>query len=537
MPSSRSPKQTTDEIFGGFAARLSQAARLPNINRYKALPQQELFHQSTKKGRILFGGNRGGKTYGGGADDVLILTKRHPYRSHLYPATGPIRMRFIGVDFDRGIDQGALPLFSQLIPPSFLKNGAWSDSYSPSTHMLTLEDGSTCSFMSYEQHANKFQVVSLHHIHFDEEPPKLIWDESMMRLVDTAGSWTLSETPVQQLEWVEDELIEPHKDGLRPDIDIFYLDTRDNTNLPPDELADLEANMSEEEKIVRLAGQYKGGSLVFPEFTRKWPNVIPQEAFKLTRDWTVYSHMDYGYANPTAWLWTAAHPDGSIITFRCLYSDHVIISEWAERWHAVNREIGVLLGYGENNDWRPAATVGDPSIANKTGAGQTGLTHQQAYSLAGVPIATEGIVKARSGNQNVGLEKIHTYLRKRPDTHPDKPGEPWWQITDNCTDLIGEVKKARKPHQTAANKEVQNTSEEIRDKDNHAIDASKYLFILTHDLRPVAYQAESDNAMQLMAEALGGVSVNYDTHQQVRHAMVSDDTEWLTSDSYSSLED
>lgn len=530
-----------DDVLGVFTERIAQAVRAPNINRYTPLANQELFHQSTAKGRILFGGNRAGKTFGGGADDVMILLKRHPYRSHLYPTEGPIRMRFIGVDFDRGIKQSALPLFSQLIPPSKLINGSWEDSYRPSDHMLTLADKSTVSFMSYEQNANKFQAVSLHHIHFDEEPPEQIFDESMLRLVDTGGSWTLSETPVQQLEWVQDKLIEPAESGTRTDIDVFYLDTRENTNLPVEELIALESTLTEEEKLVRLQGKYKGGSLVFPEFERKAPNVIPDEEFQLTREWAVYESMDYGYANPTAWLWTAVHPDGRIITFRCLYSKGVVVEEWAALVLSMRKSIA--RDYGLTDDEYAEMlgfTVGDPSINQANG--QTGLSVQQAYAIGGVYIGIEGIVQARAQNQNIGLDKMHTYLRPRPAHHPTMPGIPWWQILASCTPLIDELKKARKPRQTYATAQIKNGSEQIRDKDNHAIDAAKYKFIVAHDLRPEHYRQADDEAFEKLGAALGAAPLPAQRHPDVYAAMMSgSSTPWTihgaSGSDYRSLEE
>ena len=537
---SRKPPATYDELLGAFTERIAQTVRRPNIYRYGAMPHQELFHQCDTKGRILFGGNRAGKTYAGTADDVMILTRRHPYRSHLYPDEGPIRMRFIGVDFERGIEQTALPLFAELIPPSFLANGSWEDSYRAASHMLTLADKSTVSFMSYEQDANKFQSVSLHHIHFDEEPPKQIFDESMLRLVDVGGSWTLSETPVQQLEWVEDELIQPSLEGIRPDVKVFYLDTRDNVNLPPEELIALEASLTPEERVIRLEGKYKGGSLVFPEFTRKAPYVIDVQDFVLTDEWAVYESMDYGYANPTAWLWTAVHPDGSIITFRSLYSKSIVVSEWAAIVLSMRKEIARQYDLTDEEFGEMlAATVGDPSINQENG--QTGLSVQQAYAMGGVYIGIEGIVQARSGNQNVGLDKMHTYLRLRPDRH-EKAGIPWWQITATNTALIDEVKKARKPKQTYANEQIKNASEQIRDKDNHAIDAIKYLFIITHDLRPEHYREVDDAAFRQLGLALGAAPVPAQRHPDVYAAMMSgSSTSWdihgASGSDYRSLEE
>lgn len=486
MPPRRRGQVTTEDLLLGFADQLQNAATRPNINRFVPLAQQELFLKSQAKNRILFGGNRAGKTEGGVADDVYIMLGKHPYRQHMY-ADRPLRLRFIGVDFDRGIEQGALPKFAQMLPPSTLINGSWEDSYRASTHMLTLANKATCSFMSYEQDPNKFQIVSLDHVHFDEEPPKPIFDESKMRVLDTAGTWTMTETPVQQLEWVEDELIEhaqpPVGDGTQQ-IEVFYLNTLENIHLPVEELQDLVAGMNEQEKIVRLAGRYPPGSLVFPEFQRKYPFVISSQFLPRGPKWRISVAMDYGYANPSAWLWIAHHEDGSIVVFRCLYGPNITVKEWGAAVRAMNLQIAHELGYPDT--WRPSMYVGDPAIKQKgASAAVSGKTIQQLYGEEGIPIGVEGIVKARTGNQNVGLDRIHQYLRMRPEWMPSastsERGEPYLQITENCQPLINELRKARKPKQTLKAKENANPSEEIRDKDNHAIDALKYYLILGGD--------------------------------------------------------
>jgi phage terminase large subunit-like protein len=529
---------SVEDLLGQFSDRLSVTARVPNAYRFKPMPVQDLFLQSQAKLRVLFGGNRAGKTHIGVADEVLVLMRRHPYRQHLYPE-GPLRMRFIGVDFERGIDQGAIPKFQELLPASYLINGSWDDSYSASQHMLTLLDGSTVSFMSYEQSANKFQIVSLHHTHFDEEPPKAIYDEDKLRHVDVAGTVTISETPVQQLEWIQDEIIEPAEAGMLPNTDIFYLSTLDNVNLPEAELAELVATMSAEEQVVRLQGRYKAGSLVFPEFERKYPFVIPAEGFRLIADHhAVYESMDHGYVNPTSWNWTAVAPDGGITIFKQLYASGLVVDEWAKAVKNMRRDICVQYGLTPRTLVEMTrGTFGDPAIADSgNAAAQSGITIQQAYAIAGIHIATAGIRQARAGNQNIGLDKLHTYLRLRPD----KSGIPWQQITDECTPLIDELKKARKPKQLAANQAVKSSSEAIRDKDNHAIDAQKYLYIVTHDLRPMQHRSSnSHEAFVEMGKQMGAIPTAFTTHREVLKATMSSHTPWkiVESDSYASLED
>ncbi len=187
-------------------------------------------------------------------------------------------------------------------------------------------------------------------------------------------------------------------------------------------------------------------------------------------------------------------------------------------------------------------TVGDPSIGDKgLATAQTGITIQQAYSLKGVHIGIDGIRQARSANQNIGLDKMHTYLRLRPKAHP-RGALPWWQITEDCTPLIDEIKTARKPRQTQANKEVRNASEEIRDKDNHAIDAAKYLFIVTHDLRPAQYRTLEASEEADMTGFLQAVPTQAVTHNDIHDATMASGSRsgpWSVygSDSYYALEE
>ena len=536
-------RRTTDpfEALSAFGQRLTQAAHKPTINRYQPMPAQDIFHQMQVKHRVATGGNRSGKTFSTIADDVLVMLHRHPHRQHLYPDR-PLVGRFIGVDFERGIDQGAVPIFQQFLPPSALINGSWEDSYRKGEHVLHLADGGRISFMSYEQDPDKFQIVSLDWVHFDEEPPVPIFKESQLRLIDSGGCWTISMTPVQQMEWLQDEIIDPVRDGTRTDVGVVELDTEKNIHLSAEAVRELGEGLSDEEKAVRFRGQYLSGSLVFGEFTRKYPFVIPADFTPWPHQgWQIFESMDYGYANPTAWIWTAVHPDGSIVTFDIDYAPQVTIKEWAERVKAKRAEIGARLGLG--GPLTPVLTVGDPSIAQRN-SGQTGITNQEAYALEGIYIATDGIVSARSGNQGVGLDKMHTYLRLRPAAagRAASNGElemPWWQITENCEPLIWEMRRARKPRQTLKQQEVKNSSEQIRDKDNHAIDAQKYLFIVTHELRPERFASSSGgtgSALEGFQQATG-VTVNPfapETHREA-YATISADRR-IEPGSYRSLE-
>lgn len=525
-------KRNGDEVQSAldtFERRLTTAHETPNIYHYQPMPKQDLFHQDQTKNRILLGGNRSGKTFSGCADDIMILLRRHPFRNHMY-ADRPRRIRVIGTDFDRHIGDAILPLFQQLLPPSSLILGSWEDSYRRAEHKLFLADGSWCSFMSYEQSPSVFQSVSLDHVHMDEEPPQAIFKESIVRVLDTNGTWTITETPVTQMEWLQDELIEPAEDGTRTDVKVHRVSTLDNVHLPADELAQMQSVMTEAERKVRIEGAYTNDRMVFPMFERRAPYTVPLADFvmhfRANREfWSnadgtpeIVASMDYGLANPTAWLWHAAGRDGSIVTFAGLYAANVVIKDWAIRVKAMERAIARLLGLPLG--WAPTVRIGDPAIAKREN-GQTGLSNQQAYSLEGIHIHTQGITAMRAGDFNVGLDKMRSYLRMRRGGVSPVTNEPapWWQIAhseardwsklvepllltemESCmgtTAFIDEMRRARRPKQTLIQQEQKNIPEQIRDKDNHAIDAAKYYMMLKHDLRPNTQAGEDTSAEAL----------------------------------------
>ena len=149
--------------FADLKAQLTSALRRtsvsPSIFGYRPQLHQENFHRSEKIGRLFLGGNRAGKTVAGAAETVMWLTGKHPYWQKFKP---PIRARAVGVDFDNGVNRIMKPEIARWIPPSELINGSWEDSYEKSSRTLTLNNGSTLEFMSYDQDVDKFAGTSRH---------------------------------------------------------------------------------------------------------------------------------------------------------------------------------------------------------------------------------------------------------------------------------------------------------------------------------------------------------------------------------------
>jgi len=121
----------------------------------------------------------------------------------------------VAVDFLNGVDKIILPLWKQWLPKKYLINGSWEDSYSRERHVLTLNNGSFVEFMSQDQDLDKFAGSSRHFIHFDEECPKSVWQECHARLIDTDGDWWMSQTPVQGMEWILEDVYIPAQEGTK----------------------------------------------------------------------------------------------------------------------------------------------------------------------------------------------------------------------------------------------------------------------------------------------------------------------------------
>jgi len=157
----------------------------PNAYGYQPHIKQAEFHQSDARKKLFIGGNRSGKTVGGAMEMVWWLTGKHPY---IETPPLPIRARAISVDYVNGVEKIIKPEVARWMPANELLGGSWEKAYSKEMRILTLANGSTLEFMSYESDVDKFAGTSRHCCWFDEEPPREIYIECLQRLLDTHAS-------------------------------------------------------------------------------------------------------------------------------------------------------------------------------------------------------------------------------------------------------------------------------------------------------------------------------------------------------------
>lgn len=449
------PKLSVDEIGGLFKEGLTRAVTRPTVHGYVPHDKQIRFHSASEQGRLYIGGNRSGKTVGGIIEDIYWLRGKHPYKRVPPP---PIRGRIVSVALNEGVKKIIIPELTRWIPPSDLINGSWEDSYNKSERTLTLSNGSFAELMSYDQDVGKFSGTSRHFTHFDEEPPRDIFNECKMRLADVAGHWWITMTPVEGMTWIYDEVYEP---GLEPDtnIAVIVIDSAENPYISTAEIENAISGMDDTEKQARKSGKFvQLGGLIYGKTFKRDKHVIPTMTVNqliAIKGWTHYASLDHGLNNPTCWLWHAVSPKGNVITYDEIYDSERLIHSYAAEIH-------------ERHKWegrrQPDIYVGDPAIAQRNG--QTGDSIQLAYIKEGIPIVLA------NNDVKVGLEKVNRYLELGKCL-----------ITENCVNLIKQKERYRwKVYENAKKRHDNNRREEPHKKDDHAVDSERYFYSFMPDL-------------------------------------------------------
>ena len=483
----------------------AQATR-PNLYAYKPHTKQYQFHTSEKHTRLYIGGNRSGKTVGGAVETCYWLMKRHPYRKLALPE-GPVRGRAVAVDFSYGVDMLMLPEISRWMPPSFLRNGSWEDSYDKEHRQLTLANKSTLEFRSYEQDLDKHAGASRHFIWFDEEPPQHIYNENSLRILDTNGYMWLTMTPVEGITWTYESLYLKGIENPDGDIAVIEIDTNENPHLSRAAIERVMGDLDPEERKARERGEYISvGGKIFKMFDTQ-RHILP-EFWLPPKEWEWYSSLDHGYNNQTAIMFHAVSPSNKIITFGEHYEREMIIDDHAKAYKRMVKQFGK----------EPEFNVGDPAINQRNAL--TGTSVKQEY-------ADRGIYWADANNDVLsGIGRMISYMKIN-----DENGNPLWQITPNCTNLITEIKKLRwATFQSKKSAFENNRKEQIHKKDDHACDSCRYFFSFMPDLTPNTPTGEDLEAIAKMhGSVIGAVrSENPEVGRwdELSRSTAKDTSEW-----------
>lgn len=437
------------------------------INYYHPHTKQETFHRSTKRNRWMFGGNRTGKTVSGGAEAVWYATGKHPYKQVKTPNRGWVVSLTNEVQRDVAQREVLRWLPKDMIEQVEMRRGTKDSLDTGIIDFIKLTNGSIIGFKSCEQGREKFQGTSQHWIWFDEEPPADIYAECKMRVVDTRGEIWGTMTPLQGLTWVYDVVYMNEKADA--EIQYWLMQWADNPHLSPDEIAQLEATMTEDERAARQYGKFVAMSgLVYKEFDEDIHVIDP---FDVPVSWFDNISIDPGLDAPLSAHFYAVDPVSNTVY---VIEEHYQAGQSVE-WHADElRKIAKRLGWPLSPNGY-LQTLIDSAANQKTLAAEKTVTE----------LFWEHKVMADTGVEKdvwTGIQRVKQFLKLRPHSQPDvwPRGKPKLFIFRNCVNMIREIKSYRwKPQQTA-----QDGPEKPVKKNDHAMDDLKYYIMSRPELAP-----------------------------------------------------
>lgn len=216
---------------------------------------------------------------------------------------------------------------------------------------------SVIGFKSCDQGREKFQGCSLDFVWFDEEPPRDIYEECRMRVLDRRGDIFGTMTPLKGLTFVYGEIFLNERNS--PEVWCEFMSWKDNPFLDKRETKLLESSLSEEQLESRRDGRFRSGTgLVYPEFDE---TVNVTDPFEVPREWYDTVSIDPGLNNPLAALWFAADFDGNVYAVAEHYEAGRDVAYHAEKI----REISSRLGWETDGRGRVRALI-DPAANQKT---------------------------------------------------------------------------------------------------------------------------------------------------------------------------
>lgn len=168
-----------------------------------------------------------------------------------------------------------------------------------SDQILKLKNGSIIGFKSADSGRVKYQGAEKDWIHFDEEHPEGIYEESVIRVgarplsIFTTCTLLPPEGQIGGVTWIFTKIVKPWKKGLLENIGVYNASIYDNPHINTDEIAFLESKYPEgsAQRRIRLNGELiagLSGARVYSGFDYRL-NVREQPEIALRR--------------PIAWVW------------------------------------------------------------------------------------------------------------------------------------------------------------------------------------------------------------------------------------------
>ena len=417
---------TEQEIIAAIAridaviAARKRDNKLAAYNAGKKKHKKQLaFHRCKKRNRWVFGGNRSGKTECGAVEAIWLARGIHPYRKNKRDVFGWVVS--LSQQVQRDVAQSKILYY---LPKSWIADITMLSGRrdSPSGGVIdqikiknVFGGISTIGFKSCDQGREKFQGSSLDFVWFDEEPPKDVYEECVMRVMDRRGDIFGTMTPLKGMTFIYNEIFLNRKNN--PEVWSEFMCWEDNPFLSKAEIALMESTLDSSVLDSRRYGKFSSAEgLVYPEFDLS-VHVIPP--FALPEEWQDTISIDPGLNNPLSAHWYATDWDGNV---------YVVAEHFAAghdvAWHArCIRDISASLGWKCDPKGRYSALI-DSAASQRTLA--------SSKSVAEL-FCEEGIMVNTKVDKDVfaGVCRVKEYLARGN-------GKPDIFIFEGCKNLIEE---------------------------------------------------------------------------------------------------
>ena len=417
-----------EEILNSIAAIDAELERRRAQNKLsgynsgrKKHKKQLALHRCKKRNRWVFGGNRSGKTECGAVETLWLARGIHPYRRNRKDTFGWVVS--LSQQVQRDVAQSKILYYlpkgwiSDIVMLSGRKDSPASGVIDQIKIKNVFGGISTIGFKSCDQGREKFQGTSLDYVWFDEEPPREVYEECLMRVMDRQGDIFGTMTPLKGRTFIYDEIYLNRRKN--PEIWYEFMNWADNPFLSKKEIALLETALGDSALDSRKYGRFSEGcGLVYPEFDE---SVHVIEPFSVPREWQEIISIDPGLNNPLSAHWYCVDWDGNVY----VAAEHYAAGRDIDFHAQAILEISKKLGWKTDSYGRVQALI-DSAASQRTLASVKSVA--ELFYERGIAVNT-------NVNKDVfaGISRVKSYLAR-------SNGWPDIYIFKNCENMIAEFK-------------------------------------------------------------------------------------------------
>jgi len=298
---------------------------------------------------------------------------------------------------------------------------------------LQFKNGGRIISMSADAGREKYQGaggdISL--IWLDEEHKEDIFQECMMRVVDSKGKLLLTMTPLKGLTWPFNLFIDDPEDGFVN----HTISGLDNPWISSVKLSRAVRHMSDESQASRLYGDFTNQQgVVYAEFNKK---VHVVKSHDVPSSWPKDMAIDFGVKNPFCALVFAWDPKDDTL--------HVIDEYFKTEWTTLQNGLELRKRFKKHFPLR--WTVADPE------------------SLDGRMILARNCnIETKAAPKHFGVSETINLVKERLCL--DAEGKPHLIIHDNCVNLLKEFRQYRWAERAGKDVPIK--------KHDHGMDALRY---------------------------------------------------------------